>query len=318
MCCPPRAPPRLCSRSLRPRCRRSRQPWAEIGFAEKELVFESSPVGPEKAVASSSRVGSSRASDFRSSSRCTVAANRCAGSTSARTDGCTTTSSAERSRDCDRRRSRATTSRDSSTTRASRASTPRSWSGRFAGSSWCAPGFPICSPIAIARTSTRALPYGRFVVEQLLPRVQAETPALREREATGIDGVSLGGRVALVVGFAHADRFGAIGTLQAAIQESEPRAFSRVAPVTRSPMRKSFTFVSSPAIRTTSEAQLRQLHLALDERAHRARAPGDPGPARLRFQPWSRRDRNASLARSRSCAASLRSDVAPSSLRGSW
>jgi iron(III)-salmochelin esterase len=72
-----------------------------------------------------------------------------------------------------------------------------------------------------------ALPYGRFVTEQLLPRVLAETPALHEREATGIDGVSLGGRVALVVGLAHADRFGALGTLQAAIQESEPAALAR-------------------------------------------------------------------------------------------
>jgi hypothetical protein len=72
-----------------------------------------------------------------------------------------------------------------------------------------------------------ALPYGRFVTEQLLPRVLAETPALAERASTGIDGVSLGGRVALVVGFAHASRFGAVGTLQAAIQESEPLAIAR-------------------------------------------------------------------------------------------
>ncbi|HKQ71484.1 MAG TPA: alpha/beta hydrolase-fold protein [Polyangiaceae bacterium] len=67
-----------------------------------------------------------------------------------------------------------------------------------------------------------ALPYGRFVIDQLLPRVVEETPALSDRASTGIDGVSLGGRVALVVGLAHAARFGALGTLQAAIQESEP------------------------------------------------------------------------------------------------
>jgi enterochelin esterase-like enzyme len=72
-----------------------------------------------------------------------------------------------------------------------------------------------------------ALPYTRFVVEQLVPRVRAETPALREPEATGIDGVSLGGRVALVVGLSHPEIFGAVGTLQAAIQESEPAALAR-------------------------------------------------------------------------------------------
>jgi hypothetical protein len=72
-----------------------------------------------------------------------------------------------------------------------------------------------------------ALPLGQFVTDQLLPRVVAETPALADRASTGIDGVSLGGRVALVVGFAHADRFGALGTLQAAIQEGESPALVR-------------------------------------------------------------------------------------------
>lgn len=71
------------------------------------------------------------------------------------------------------------------------------------------------------------LPFGRFVVEQLLPRVVAETPALAEPASTGIDGVSLGGRASLVVGLAHTDRFGAIGTLQAAIQDNEPPLLAR-------------------------------------------------------------------------------------------
>jgi enterochelin esterase-like enzyme len=71
------------------------------------------------------------------------------------------------------------------------------------------------------------LPFGRFVVESLLPRVWDETPVLRERAATGIDGVSLGGRVSLVVGFAHADRFGAVGALQPAIQDNEPASLAR-------------------------------------------------------------------------------------------
>jgi hypothetical protein len=72
-----------------------------------------------------------------------------------------------------------------------------------------------------------ALPFGRFVVETLLPRTWAETPSLRAPAATGIDGVSLGGRVALVVGLAHADRFGAVGALQPAIQDNEPPAIAR-------------------------------------------------------------------------------------------
>jgi enterochelin esterase-like enzyme len=71
-----------------------------------------------------------------------------------------------------------------------------------------------------------ALPFGAFIVEELLPRVVAETPARTERAATGIDGVSLGGRASLLVGFAHAERFGAVGTLQAAVQDSEAAAFA--------------------------------------------------------------------------------------------
>ena len=71
------------------------------------------------------------------------------------------------------------------------------------------------------------LPFGRFVVESLLPRALAATPALASREATGIDGVSLGGRVSLVVGLAHPDRFGAIGALQPAIQDNEPPVLAR-------------------------------------------------------------------------------------------
>jgi enterochelin esterase-like enzyme len=71
-----------------------------------------------------------------------------------------------------------------------------------------------------------ALPFGEFVTTELLPRVVAETPALAARAATGIDGVSLGGRASLLVGFAHAERFGAVGTLQAAVQDSEAVAFA--------------------------------------------------------------------------------------------
>jgi enterochelin esterase-like enzyme len=72
-----------------------------------------------------------------------------------------------------------------------------------------------------------AAPFGDFVVRTLLPRVVETTPALTERAATGIDGVSLGGRVALQVGLSHPDRFGATGTLQAAIQRAETGEIAR-------------------------------------------------------------------------------------------
>jgi len=122
-----------------------------------------------------------------------------------------------------------------------------------------------------------ALPYGRFVVEQLLPRAQAETPALRERDATGIDGVSLGGRVALVVGFAHADRFAALGTLQAAIQESEPAILARRA-------RDAVTDAQKLHLRLVTSDQdyfrgaIGQLHLALESERVEHEHMVIPGP----------------------------------------
>jgi iron(III)-salmochelin esterase len=108
-----------------------------------------------------------------------------------------------------------------------------------------------------------ALPFGNFVVEQLLPRVVAETPAQDERAATGIDGVSLGGRAALVVGFAHADRFGAVGTLQAALQDNETNAIAARARagLSHGPLR--LRLVTSD--RDPFAGAIAQLHIAFDE-----------------------------------------------------
>ena len=59
--------------------------------------------------------------------------------------------------------------------------------------------------------------YGRFLIETVLPRVRAETPALATPGATGNDGVSLGGAIALRVGLGAPETFGAVGALQPAI-----------------------------------------------------------------------------------------------------
>jgi enterochelin esterase-like enzyme len=65
--------------------------------------------------------------------------------------------------------------------------------------------------------------YLRWIVDKLLPRVKAEgvMPG-----AIGIDGVSLGGRVALLGGLAHPETFTAVGTLQPAIQAQEAEAIA--------------------------------------------------------------------------------------------
>lgn len=63
--------------------------------------------------------------------------------------------------------------------------------------------------------------FGRFVTGPLLER--AGKPA---RAVTGIDGVSMGGRYALELGFGEAASFGAVGALQPAIRESEADDFA--------------------------------------------------------------------------------------------
>jgi iron(III)-salmochelin esterase len=59
--------------------------------------------------------------------------------------------------------------------------------------------------------------YGAFLTQVLLPRVRRETPVATGPESTGIDGVSLGGALALRIGLVHGETFGAIGALQPAI-----------------------------------------------------------------------------------------------------
>jgi hypothetical protein len=74
----------------------------------------------------------------------------------------------------------------------------------------------------------------RFLLEALLPRVRAETPALSSSEATGIDGVSLGGVEALRIGLGHPDAFGAVGGIQPAISDLPSSDWAALALAARS------------------------------------------------------------------------------------
>jgi iron(III)-salmochelin esterase len=63
---------------------------------------------------------------------------------------------------------------------------------------------------------SKAPPLARFLVDELVPRVYRETPALGTPQTTGIDGVSLGGRAAITVGLLRPEAFAAVASLQAA------------------------------------------------------------------------------------------------------
>lgn len=70
----------------------------------------------------------------------------------------------------------------------------------------------------------RVAGYADWLAGPLLEQVRHELPWLATgREATGVDGVSLGGMVALEAGFRHPEVFGSVGAMQPAIRDSENR-----------------------------------------------------------------------------------------------
>ncbi len=77
------------------------------------------------------------------------------------------------------------------------------------------------------RQLSAAEPLERFVVEDLLPRVRRETPAIGTAESTGIDGVSLGGRASILIGLARPESFGVVAALQPAFALGETAELTR-------------------------------------------------------------------------------------------
>ncbi|MBI4703878.1 MAG: esterase [Deltaproteobacteria bacterium] len=74
-----------------------------------------------------------------------------------------------------------------------------------------------------------ARPFASFLLDQLIARVRRELGPKAGREATGIDGVSMGGRLALLVGLSHPEVFGAVGALQPAISVADAPWLAKLA-----------------------------------------------------------------------------------------
>ncbi|MEO1269648.1 MAG: alpha/beta hydrolase-fold protein [Myxococcota bacterium] len=71
--------------------------------------------------------------------------------------------------------------------------------------------------------------FAQFILHQLIPRAGRLSGGRPKPEQTGIAGISLGGRVALLVGLSHPEAFGAVSGLQPALSPSEAPHFADLA-----------------------------------------------------------------------------------------
>jgi len=116
------------------------------------------------------------------------------------------------------------------------------------------------TPDLVGRPPADTEDFARFVIERLLPRARAAAKARADRAATGIDGVSLGGRVALFVGLRHPEVFGVVGALQPAIRSSEAELIAEMARAANARAQVRLRLVSSdddpflPAVRAAAAA----------------------------------------------------------------
>ena len=78
----------------------------------------------------------------------------------------------------------------------------------------------------VNRLAQDANAYGAFLTNTVLPRVFKETPSMGTPESTGIDGVSLGGRAAVIIGLERPETFGAVGGIQAAFGKRQVDSIS--------------------------------------------------------------------------------------------
>jgi iron(III)-salmochelin esterase len=87
---------------------------------------------------------------------------------------------------------------------------------------------PYCPDLA-DRSNAGAASFGRFITQELVPRARSLGKSPPDRTATGIDGISMGGRLALVVGLSNPEVFGAVGAMQPAIRVEEAQGIADLA-----------------------------------------------------------------------------------------
>lgn len=89
------------------------------------------------------------------------------------------------------------------------------------------------SPDVDLRKPKEIRAYSEYFMGTVLPKAKRELPVLGTPPSIGIDGVSLGGALALRIGLGNADAFGTVGSLQAAIGEDQVGDFTDLARAAR-------------------------------------------------------------------------------------
>lgn len=124
------------------------------------------------------------------------------------------------------------------------------------------------TPDLKARTADEVSGLSRFVVERLVPRARSEAGLGDDARKTGIDGVSLGGRLALLVGLSRPEAFGSIGALQPALRAEDAETLSSLAQRAEAGRARALRLVSSVADPFLSAIRAVSTRLKRDGVAH--------------------------------------------------
>ncbi|MBX3202496.1 MAG: esterase [Labilithrix sp.] len=89
------------------------------------------------------------------------------------------------------------------------------------------------SPDVDLRKPPQIREYAAYFMNVVLPRAKKELPVLGTPPSIGIDGVSLGGALALRIGLGNPEAFGALGTLQAAVGDDQVPELTELARAAR-------------------------------------------------------------------------------------
>jgi pimeloyl-ACP methyl ester carboxylesterase len=122
---------------------------------------------------------------------------------------------------------------------------------------------PYC-PDVVDRSVAGATGFGRFIAGELVPKARALGGSPPDRLATGIDGISMGGRLALMVGLSHPEVFGAVGAMQPAIRIEEAQVIADLArdAMAKGPVRLRILSSEEDDFRSAAEATADRLTAA--------------------------------------------------------